>query len=207
MNTTKNNLPRAIIILIVLASILAAFAGILIVKHFKTTADQLPVLGTIPDFTFTERNEKPFGLTQMKGKINVVNFMYTSCPMLCPMMSAQLRELYDFFKNNDRIQFVSISVDPDYDSLSVLSRYASDLGVSDNRWVFLRGPLDEVAKLSEKGFMLSAENMPSGHSSKFILVDDKTRIRGYYDSYSKSDQELLKKHLQLLDWFVQWEVR
>ena len=96
-------------------------------------------------------------------------------------MSANMARLYHRFESSGKIQFVSITVDPARDSLSVLRQYAQSFGVNDNRWVFLWQSKDEVARLSEKGFMLSAIDLPEGHSSKFILVDDKGQIRGYYE--------------------------
>ena len=94
------------------------------------------------------------------------------------------------------MQFVSISVDPDTDSLPVLRAYARDLGVTDNRWVFLRGPIDEVVRVSEKGFMLAMGALPAGHSSKFALVDAKGQIRGYYSSDDDESQLLLQHHIR-----------
>ena len=96
------------------------------------------------------------------------------------------------------MHFLSISVDPDRDSLTVLQRYANDHGVTDNRWLFARGALVDVAYLMEKGFMLAADELPSGHPSQFILVDEQGQIRGYYTNEDPSGMNALKLHIREL---------
>jgi protein SCO1 len=194
---------RIIYWLIIVAMVLAIFIAFFVFKHFGQSRASLPVLGQIPEFQFTESHGQPFGLTNLKGKICVVDFMFTRCPELCPMMSAKLADLYREFAGSDSVQFVSITVDPDYDSLPVLQKYGLSFGVNDNRWVFLRGPIDDVVRLSEKGFMIAADNLPEGHSSKFILLDQMAQIRGYYDSYGDVDIDLLKRHIRKLSKNIQ----
>ncbi|MCX6832649.1 MAG: SCO family protein [candidate division Zixibacteria bacterium] len=109
-----------------------------------------------------------------------------------------MSELYQLYKFSDKVHFLSISVDPDRDSLEVLRRYANDHGVTDDRWLFARGALVDVAYLMEKGFMLSAEDLPGGHPSQFILVDDKAQIRGYFTNEDPSGLNALKIQIREL---------
>lgn len=193
----KSGFAGILTIIIILAIILAVGAFLVINQANKSRQD-IPILGAVPEFTFTESSNRPFGLADMKGKINIVDFIFTHCQSICPVMAVKMIELYQLYEGNDMIQFVSISVDPDRDSLEVLQRYAIDVGVKDNRWVFLRAPLPEIAALSEKGFMLAADDLPAGHSSRFVLVDNRGRIRGYYDSFDDAGLDILKSNINTL---------
>ena len=158
----------------------------------------LPVLGEIPDFSMTERNGQPFGKNEMLGKINIVEFFFTSCPGVCPVMNRNMSGLYRKLDGEDVVQFVSISVDPERDSLAALRNYADSLGVNDNRWAFLRAPVENVIDVCENGFMLPADGLPGGHSTRFVLVDPLGRIRGYYDGMSEGSMEILLSNLRQL---------
>ncbi len=155
-------------------------------------------MGHLPDFIFTQSNGQTFGLAEMKGKINVVDFMFTGCPMICPVMSAKMAVFYQAFAADTDVRFISITVDPQNDSLPVLRAYAKDHGVTDNRWVFLRAPIEEVIALSEKGFMLAADRLPGGHTTRFILVDNHGNIRGYYESGDDASLAKLANDIQSL---------
>jgi protein SCO1 len=195
--TDKKPFPTTIVWLAILAIILL-FAGLFLIKQMTLNKSQIPILGQLPDFNFVESGGQKFGLSELKGKINVVDFMFTSCPVLCPVMSEKMAQLYRDYSDNPQIRFVSITVDPETDSLPVLRDYAKAHGVNDNRWVFLRGPISDVIALSEKGFMLAADRLPGGHSTRFILVDTQGGIRGYYDSSDDSSLAKLRNDIQSL---------
>jgi protein SCO1 len=191
---SDNNFPTAFLIGVLVSFVLGVGALIVIATAEKSTPN-LPELGQVPPFEFIKQDGTPFGLNDLAGKISVVDFMFTSCRDACPIMSSNMAKLYAQFANTEKVQFVSITVDPARDSLSVLRRYAGAFGVNDNRWVFLWQPVDEVTRLSEKGFMLTAQDLPEGHSNKLVLVDDKGQIRGYYDGLNKTDQMLLARDI------------
>jgi protein SCO1 len=192
-----NKFPIALLVG-VLVSFILGITALLVITIAARSRSNLPMLGQVPDFEFVKQDGTPFGLRNMQGKINVVDFMFTSCRGPCPAMSGNMANLYREYSAAGKVQFVSISVDPDRDSLSVLRSYGEAMGVNDNRWVFLWHPIDEVARLSEKGFMLSSQNLPGGHSSMFALVDDKGQIRGYYDGLSAIDMKLLTRDINQL---------
>lgn len=194
----KNRLFPQLIVWLTILSIVILFAGIVLIKPFGKDKSDLPILGQLPDFNFTQSNGQTFGLAEMKGKINVVDFMFTGCPMICPVMSAKMAVFYQAFSADTDVRFISITVDPQNDSLPVLRAYARDHGVTDNRWVFLRAPIEEVIALSEKGFMLAADRLPGGHTTRFILVDDRGRIRGYYESGDDASLAKLVDDIQRL---------
>ncbi len=199
MNETKPrasfpNIMLVIGVMLIVFGITAAF----VIKWANFSRTNLPVYGTVPPFEFTDQFDEPFGLAQMKGKINVVDFFFTNCHGPCPIMSRNMLELYEFYENSDRIQFVSISVDPARDTLQRLQEYADEIGVTDKRWFFLFGPMPDVVNLCEKGFLLAAEDLPGGHSTQFVLVDNVGRIRGYYNGVDDQEIELLKERIRAL---------
>jgi protein SCO1 len=185
---------RLRLLITILAGIFLALVlgivGLMVIGQAEKSRSSLPVLGQLPDFEFIKQDSTSFGLSDMKGKINVVDFIFTRCQSVCPLMTPNMAELYKKFAGFNEVQFVSITVDPEYDTLNVLREYANSFGVDDSRWVFLRNPIDDVIKLSEKGFMLPANDLPMGHSSKFILVDQQGMIRAYYDG---TDRASVKK--------------
>ncbi|MCX6829046.1 MAG: SCO family protein [candidate division Zixibacteria bacterium] len=180
------------------AFFILAVASLLVINQARRSRNEVPVLGQLPDFTFTERSGRPFGLSDMKGKINVVDFIFTRCKGPCPIMATKMGELYKLYEGSNQVQFISISVDPEFDSLTVLQAYAERQGVTDNRWVFLNAVIDSVISLSENGFKIAAEDLPGGHTTRFILVDQKGRIRGYYDGLDDASLGIMKTHIRQL---------
>ncbi|MEW5923427.1 MAG: SCO family protein [Candidatus Zixiibacteriota bacterium] len=195
--STERSLPK-LIILIIAALIILTIMALLVINQADHSRSELPVLGIIPDFEFTERNGVPFGSANMMGKINVVDFMFSNCQTKCPIMVVNMGELYEYYKGIERVQIVSISVDPARDTLATLKAYADEHGVTDDRWVFLRAPVEEVVNISENGFKLAAEGLPMGHTTKFILVDHLGQIRGYYDGMDETSVDKIKTDISKL---------
>jgi protein SCO1/2 len=196
--TDNRHYPKMLIYAVAAMLILGALA-IIIVNRANKSRSEIPIYGTLSNFSFTNANTgQPFGLEQMKGKINVVDFMFTNCRSACPIMVVNMAELYDLYKDFDQVQFVSISVDPERDSLEALRQYAADHDVTDNRWVFLRAPIEDVVQLCEKQFMLGADGLPMGHTTKFILVDQQGRIRGYYEGLDNDSLTPLENSIRQL---------
>jgi len=196
MNKNKP-LPWPVLASLILALILSVF-GYFIIRRAEKSRANLPILAEVPDFQFRNQNDRPFGRNQMLGKVNVVDFIFTRCQGICPVMANRYTRLHRLFQDAPDLQLISISVDPDNDTPEVLRQYAASYGVTDNRWILLHAPLDHVKDLCENGFMLPAEDLPQGHSGKFALVDRQGRIRGYYDHESDADQNLLKIHIRAL---------
>src|SRR5213592_2048856 len=95
--------------------------------------------GTVPSFQFTNQNGQPFGSAQLAGKIWIADFIYTTCPGPCPMISSRMSELQKPLGKTD-VHLVSFSVDPEKDTPDVLHRYAEKLQAAPGRWDFLTGP-------------------------------------------------------------------
>ena len=180
-----------------LFSDVVAAGAVYMISRQKDVRHELPVLGAVPSFTFSECRGGEVTDQNLQGKITVLDFIFTRCKSACPVMSGKMLQLYNLFRSSDRVQLISISVDPDYDTPEVLQRYAEKLGVTDLRWLFLRGPIEDVKRLSEEGFKLSGE-FPGMHSTKLILIDERGRIRGYYDPYDNISMHKLKTHIRQL---------
>jgi len=142
--------------------------------------------GTVPSFQLVNQNGQVFGSAQLAGKIWIADFIYTTCPGPCPMISGRMSELQKPLEKTD-VHLVSFSVDPEKDTPEVLRGYAEKLQAEPARWDFLTGPKSTIYKLSHDGFKLAvsdgtdAEGIPV-HSTRMVLVDRHGQIRGYYDA-------------------------
>ena len=142
--------------------------------------------GTVPSFQLVNQNGRPFGSAQLAGKIWIADFIYTTCPGPCPMISSRMSELQKPLEKTG-VHLVSFSVDPDKDTPQVLRSYAEKLQAEPGRWDFLTGPKSAIYKLSHDGFKLAvsdgsdAQGIPV-HSTRMVLVDRHGQIRGYYDA-------------------------
>ena len=142
--------------------------------------------GTVPAFQLVNQNGQPFGSAQLAGKIWIADFIYTTCPGPCPMISSRMSELQKPLEKSD-VRLVSFSVDPEKDTPQVLRGYAEKLQADPARWDFLTGPKSAIYKLSHDGFKLavsdgSDERGIPVHSTRMVLVDRHGQIRGYYDA-------------------------
>ena len=141
----------------------------------------LKQLGRAPEFALTERSGKEVRSADLVGKVWIANFIYTHCPDTCPVQSAEMKALQDRFAAEQDLRLVSITVDPKRDTLAVLTEYAKRFGADPGRWLFLTGKEDEIFRLAQEGFRLTAVEIPlakrdgSGathiHSPRFIVVD------------------------------------
>jgi protein SCO1/2 len=190
--------PVVIVITTAVVAIVLALVAALVITKAGSSRNELSVLGKLTDFELTERSGDIFSTNDMLGKINVVYFFFTSCQGPCPIMAGNMSVLYTEFEGNDKVQFLSISVDPATDSLPVLREYAQRQGVNDDRWLFVRGEKEKIMHISEKLFMLAADALPMMHSIKFVLVDEKGQIRGYYTGTESASISTLKIHIDKL---------
>ena len=158
---------------------------------------ELPVLHRVPEFQLTEASGAPFTRNDLIGRYHLVDFIFTECPLACPTMALEMQRIYNEFSSSE-LGFVSISVDPENDTLEVLDSYRKRLDVDPDRWNFLRGEIETVRWLSEKGFLLAASDLPYGHSLRFVLVDPTGQIRGFYQSDDVEHLDQLRQDLTAL---------
>ena len=171
---------------------LVAVAIFLLLVHHPSP--QLPIYSTVADFTLTERSGKPVSLTNLKGKWWIADFIFTNCPGQCPLLAHQMSQLQKQLPPS--ILLVSFTVDPIRDTQQVLSNYAKTYGAQKERWLFLTGDKQMINQVTTSCYMNTLED-PNLHSLRFILVDRKGQIRGYYDGTDKSAIEKLMKDVNL----------
>ncbi|GAA4333683.1 SCO family protein [Mucilaginibacter gynuensis] len=148
---------------------------------------------TIPAFKFINQYGDSITNKSLDGKIYVADFFFTSCPSICPVMHRNMLAVYNEFKNLNDFKIISYSIDPKYDSVKVLKKYADKLNVQGNTWWLLQGKKDETYKLSESYLVTRPEEDAKEqfiHDGFFILVDKQKRIRG---SYSGVDEKEVQK--------------
>jgi len=140
----------------------------------------LAIFGEIPQFHLTAQTGQPFDSHTLDGHIWVANFIFTSCPGPCPMMSHRMHGIQQDTASTPDVKLVSFTVDPEHDSPAVLADYARHFKADPARWTFLTG---DVASLNDLGFTAFKLNKIDGsldHSTRFVLVDGRRRIRGLY---------------------------
>jgi predicted phage baseplate assembly protein len=146
--------------------------------------------GAVPEFSLMERSGAGVDLAQLRGKIWVADFIYTTCTDTCPLQTGMMARLQEEYASKPDVHLVSVTVDPERDTPQTLSLYAAKHGADAKRWLFLTGQRDRIMNLIRDGFHLSVATLPNGaeqtgmipHSPRFVLIDKEARIRGYYDS-------------------------
>ena len=142
----------------------------------------LPVYYDVPEFQLTAQDGQPFDSKVLAGKIWVADFIYTTCPGPCPRMTSQMHEVQNAILKMPDVKLVSFTVDPARDTPQVLADYAKIHGASAEHWYFLTGPPSTLQKLDRDTFKLGNVDATLEHSTRFVLVDRQSRIRGYYDT-------------------------
>ncbi|MCS6981577.1 MAG: SCO family protein [Flavobacteriales bacterium] len=164
----------------------------------------LPVLGYAPThFTLLNQDSIPVTRGLFDGKVWVVDFFFTSCPTICPRMSAQMARLRDTFAREPNFLLLSHTIDPDHDSPSVLRSYVDHLGGDgQGKWHLVTGPRDTIYALADIYALRVARDAgaPGGivHSGSLVLMDPQGRIRGYYDGTQEEDTDRLIKDIRRL---------
>ena len=174
--------------------------------HGKT-----PLLLDAPQWQLTDAFGKPASNKDFLGKVVVYDFIFTRCALVCPVMSMRMAELQNTFKNmpnRDDLNFISISIDGEYDTPQVLRKYAYDpevgVGADPEVWHFMTGKKSVVWPLVEQQFKLPVEaqpevqGMPIAHSAKFVLADKQGRIYNIYDPYDAQDRNALIADIEKL---------
>jgi cytochrome oxidase Cu insertion factor (SCO1/SenC/PrrC family) len=177
---TKEKLLWAILV----ATLLGVPAAFFIQQSQKP---KLPHYGMASDFTLTERDGRSVSQKNLRGKIWVADFIFTSCAGQCPMISQQMERLQRQLPSS--VTFVSFTVDPERDTPEVLADYSKNYNADSSRWLFLTGDKETLTRVTTSFYMDGIED-PNLHSIRFALVDPYSQIRGYYDA---SDPQALQK--------------
>jgi cytochrome oxidase Cu insertion factor (SCO1/SenC/PrrC family) len=212
MNPAKNNFLLLALSVIGLGIVLGTFLWIKLQSRDRYRLSEAQSLeglneyGPVPEFSLTERNGKTANLAGLRGKVWIADFIYTTCTDTCPMQSAEMARLQEHWNNRRDIRLVSFSVDPEQDTPQVLTRYAEHFKADADRWLFLTGNKEQILRLVQEGFRLSATPARTGgadedvilHSPWFVLIDRAAQIRGYYDSRDTEALQRLNKDVVTL---------
>ena len=158
---------------------------------------------TIKDFNLINQNGIKVSSKDYENKIYVVDFFFTSCPSICPIMTNNMLLIQEeFIKNND-IMLLSISVTPEIDNVQVLKKYAIKKGVIDSKWNITTGSKKHIYELARKSFFAVLDKGDGGlqdfiHTPNFILVDTKKQIRGIYDGTIEKEISRLIEDINVL---------
>lgn len=152
----------------------------------KETKDELITINKIPEFAFVNQDNDTISNDYYDGKVYVVEFFFSTCPSICPIMNTNMLKVEEAFKNEDDFGIASFSIDPEHDTPKVLKEYAESYGVNHPNWNFLTGGKKDILKLSNEGFKLYAAESPEAeggfeHSGMFALVDKDGNVRSRID--------------------------
>ena len=158
---------------------------------------------TISDFELTNQNGKKITNTTYENKIYIADFFFTRCQTICISMAYNMSELQEYYKNDNDIMFLSHSVTPTIDSVSVLKEYAIKKGVIDEKWNITTGSKSHIYDLARKNYFAvldegSGDENDFIHTEQFVLIDKERRIRGFYDGTEKEDMNKIKKDITIL---------
>ncbi|HET6244561.1 MAG: SCO family protein [Bacteroidetes bacterium] len=139
----------------------------------------------------------------LENKIYVADFFFTTCPSICPAMSAQMKRVNDNFKDHQDIMLVSHSVMPEIDTPEVLQEYAQRYGALPGKWLFLTGDKKDIYALARQSYFAvttqgDGDEHDFIHTENLILVDKEKRIRGFYDGTDKNDVNRLISEIDIL---------
>lgn len=163
-------------------------------KDYSVTKDKLPYLGigaedgekpVIPPFQFINQLGDSLTEKNIDGKLVVTCFFFTSCPTICPKVTANMLKVYREFEDDQQVMFLSHSIDTRHDSVPILKQYADKLNIDDKKWNFVTGKKDDLFDLSKHylSIVLEDPDVPGGfdHSGYIILLDGERHIRAYCD--------------------------
>ena len=158
---------------------------------------------SIADFKLVNQNGDTITQNTYAGKIYVADFFFTTCPSICPVMTANLAEVQDEFKDDNEVLLLSHSVTPEIDSVAQLKKYAIEKGVIDQKWNLVTGDKKQIYELARKSYLAVMDDGDGGaydmiHTENFMLIDKERRIRGYYDGTNKEEVEKLIRDIEIL---------
>jgi len=158
---------------------------------------------SIADFKLINQNGDTISQADYADKIYVADFFFTTCPTICPVMTANMADIQQIIKDDDEVMLLSHSVTPEIDSVPQLKKYAVEKGVIDAKWNLVTGDKKQIYELARKSYLAVLTDGDGGpydmiHTENFILVDKERRIRGFYDGTSSEEVAQLLEDLKVL---------
>ena len=157
----------------------------------------------IAPFSFENQNGKTITQDDYEGKIYIADFFFTTCPTICPKMTANMVNIQEEILNDSTVMLLSYSVTPKIDSVPQLKKYAIEKGVNDEKWNLLTGNKKEIYTMARKSYLAVKDDGDGGpydmiHTENFILVDPEKKIRGFYDGTNTLAMRELLIDLEIL---------
>lgn len=196
-------------VLLVMLGVIGLACAVLAFAYATREKDpELPDLGSVPAFSLLDQDGEVFTEAALCGHPTVVNFVFTRCDTICPVIAMKTQRLQD--KTQDPkgagIKILTISVDPEWDTPAKLTEFGARYGANPARWRFLTGPKDKITQLITGPLMNTMDRdgeLKPGvpnivHSGYFLLVDGNLVIRGVYDSNDIHKLDELERHARFL---------
>lgn len=155
-------------------------AALFLVSGCSRKEAPLPIYGQIPAFELTAETGQPFERASLDGKIWVADFIFTTCNGPCPRLSTLMRNVQQSLNSMPDVRLITFTVDPERDTPAALAAYAARYQAQPDRWRFLTGPRAALDKLTRDDFKLGNVDGSMVHSTRLVLLDRQSRIRGYY---------------------------
>jgi protein SCO1/2 len=166
-------------------------------KDIQSVLSELRVYGTTPDFLGITDSQTELTSKDLHGKLWLISFFFASCGDICPKMNAVKSKIIANNKS-DSLRFLSVTVDPETDTPEFLSKHRREMKFSDNRWLFLRMKNDSILQQFMNGLLVGYSENPENHSARIILIDSKSKIRGYFDALDTKHVDSLESILRNL---------
>jgi protein SCO1/2 len=164
---------------------------------------KLPVLNYVQNFSFTDQNGKQLTQKNVEGKVYVAEYFFTTCKGICPKMNANMKTVYDKFKNESDFAIISHTCMPETDSVPLMKAYSQKMGADSSNWHFVTGSKDSLYKMARESYLLDNEKNNSMnikdqfiHTQFFALVDKEGRVRGVYDGLKNDELEKLVRDIK-----------
>jgi protein SCO1/2 len=168
------------------------------IQNAGGVGNSLPEFGQAGNFAFTNQDNKPVTQADLAGRVWVFNLMFTSCKGPCPLMTHNISRLQKVFSGEPLFRLVSLTTDPEHDTLQVLRDFAASYKANTNQWDFITGTKEQIIAFATQQLKIPAGETVDLHSTKIVLVDQKGIIRGFYDSADSGNMERLRSHIKLL---------
>ncbi len=160
-------------------------------------------ISAVQPFSFVNQDGKLVSQDDVKGKVYVAEYFFTTCPGICPTMNTNLKRVYDRFSGQDGFLILSHTSDPERDSVPVLRRYADSLGVNTNQWIFLTGRKDSLYKTARLSYTIDdpANNLKSIeddflHTQFWALVNQNGEVKKVYDGLKEREINAMIKEIE-----------
>lgn len=163
-------------------------------QQTKNSFASLSVYGNLPSFKGMTDSEKEIDEKSLKDKVSIISFFFSSCGDVCPKLNAVKSSIVKTYQS-DKLRFLSVTVDPLNDTPSQLNNHRKVMGFSDKRWLFVRMHSDTILESFMNGMLIGYAENPQNHTARMILVDSKSRIRGYFDALDHKQIDSLKSIL------------